>query len=329
MSPVSSTAVNTVATPRRKRWLRRVAATLGAILVPLAGGLYGFSLYTLNQAFSHRVEKLIGTPATYGLRGESVSLTSSDGIPLQAWWIPAEASKPRAVVILLHGMDGMDASTLLGHAKFLHDAGYAAVALDMRAHGRSGGGRMGFSIEEPRDVMASLDWLRRQPQLAGAPVVLLGISMGGATALRTAAARADVAAVISVSAFCSVSQAMQEVFEHQDMPKAAVPMLMPFMRLALATLFRVWPARISTLDDIDGIPPRPILIMHGTADDQISVDSAYRLAKTAGGRAQLWIAKGAGHGIYNGEVTSAENSAYRDRILTFLDSALNAARQQR
>jgi len=240
------------------------------------------------------VEKLIATPATYGLRGESVSLISSDGIPVKAWWIPAEVPRPRGVVILLHGMGGLDASTLLGHAKFLHDAGYAAVALDMRAHGRSGGQRIGSSIEEPRDVMAALDWLRQQPQLARVPVVLLGISMGGATALRTAAARSDVAAVISVSAFCSVNQSIREVFQIQHTPKTAVAIMMPFMSLALATIYRVWPAQLSTLDDIDCIPPRPILIAHGTADDQISVENAYRLAKAAANRVQLWIVLGAG-----------------------------------
>ena len=79
---------------------------LGTIVVLIAGGLYGFSLYLLNGGLSQRVEKLIATPATYGLRGESVSLISSDGIPLKAWWIPAEAPRPRGVVILLHGMGG-------------------------------------------------------------------------------------------------------------------------------------------------------------------------------------------------------------------------------
>jgi alpha-beta hydrolase superfamily lysophospholipase len=318
--------MDAITKPRSKRWLRRLLLVLAAIAVLIAVSLYGFSLYFLNRTLSFRVEKLIATPETYGLRGESVSLTSSDAIPLKAWWIPAEGSKPRGVVILLHGMDGMDASTLLGHAKFLHEAGYAAVALDMRAHGRSGGQRIGSSVEEPRDVIAALDWLRQQPQLAGVPVILLGISMGGATALRTAAARADVAAVVSVSAFCSVNQSLQEVFDHSGMPKVAVAIMMPFIRLALATLYRVWPGRLSTLDDIDRIPPRPILIAHGTADDQISVDNAYRLARAAGNRVQLWIVRGAGHGIYSGEVTSAENGAYRDRILTFLDSVSDQSR---
>ena len=292
----------------------------GAIVMIAGAALYGLFVYFLNVGLSHRVEVLEATPATYGLPGETVSLAASDGIPLKAWWVAADASKPRGVVVLIHGMDGLDASALLGHAKFLHDAGYSAMALDMRAHGRSGGQRIGSSIEEPRDVMATLDWIKKQPQLAGAPVVLLGISMGGATALRTAALRQDVAAVISVSAFSSVNQSLREVLPLMGVPKAAVPIVMPFMSLAMATIYHVWPGRLSPLNDIERIPPRPILVAHGTADDQISVANAYRLAKAAGNRAQLWIVEGAGHDIYRGEVTGPENSAYREKILRFLDS---------
>jgi len=54
---------------------------------------------------------------------------------------------------------------------------------------------------------------------------------------------------------------------------------------------------------------------------------AYRLAKAAGNRAQLWIVEGAGHGVYKGEVAGPENRPYRERILSFLDSALAAGKQ--
>jgi len=288
-------------------------------------GLYGFCLYSMNRVFSHRVVKLVATPATYGLAGESVAFASRDGIPLRAWWVPAAAA-PRGVVVVLHGMDGMDASSLLGHAKFLHDAGYAALVLDMRAHGLSGGTRIGLSLQEPRDVGAALDWLRGRRELTGVPVELLGISMGGATALRTAAARPDVAAVVSISAFSSVDDALREVFAASGMSKPAVAVLMPFMRLALATMYGVWPWRLTSPDEIGRVPPRPILIGHGTADDQISVRNAYRLRAASGGKAQLWIVPGAGHGIWDGDVVAPANAAYRERILTFLAAVPDARR---
>ena len=309
-----------------RTWLIRLGIGVAALAEHAVLGLYCFSLYSMNRVFTHRVVKLVATPASYALAGESIDLTSGDGIPLRAWWVPAKGPAPAGVVVLLHGMDGMDASTLLGHARFLHEAGYAALALDMRAHGRSGGTRIGLSLQEPRDVGAALDWVARQPALAGTPVALLGISMGGATALRTAAARPDVAAVVSVSAFSSVDDALREVFEKSGMSRAAVTVLLPFMRLALATMYRVWPARLGAPDDIGRIPPRPILLAHGSADDQISVQSAYRLQAAAGGKAQLWIAEGAGHGIWDGDVNAPANAVYRHRILAFLGTALHPGR---
>ena len=142
----------------RTRWAGRLALAAGVIVLVLVLALYGFSVYSMNRVISHRVVKLVATPATYGLAGESVDLVSRDGIPLRAWWVPRRPA-PSGVVVVLHGMDGMDASSLLGHAKFLHDAGYAAFVLDMRAHGRSGGTRVGLSVLEPtrRRRRAGLD----------------------------------------------------------------------------------------------------------------------------------------------------------------------------
>ncbi len=305
-------------TTRRRR---RIALVVGIVLLLVIVGLYGSSLYFL-QMFRHRVEKLETTPEALGLEAESISLVSADGVPLKAWWIPAE--EPEGVIILLHGMDGMDASSLLGHAHFLHEAGYAALALDMRAHGRSGGERIGLAFEEPLDVAAALDWIAAQPGLEEVDVALLGISMGGATALRTAAARPEVDAVISVSAFASIDLMVQDAMAlMMDAPPAVVAVYAPFMKLAFLTSYGVWPATASPLRDIPQIPPRPILIAHGTADDQIVVDHAYLLEEAADHRVEMWIVEGAGHGIYKGDATGPEDAAYRARILAFLAEALD------
>lgn len=110
---------------------------------------------------------------------------------------------------------------MLGHSRALRDAGYASVALDMRAHGRSGGERIGLAFEEHRDVAAVLDWIEAQPALKGKPVALLGVSMGGAVALRTAGMRPDVDAVISVSAFASCGPHDSRFHGHDGPSKAS------------------------------------------------------------------------------------------------------------
>lgn len=263
-------------------------------------------MYFIHKAFHHRVEKFEYVPEDLGLKGETVALTSSDGIPLKGWWIPAEPS--RGGVLVLHGMNGMDASCLLPHAKFLHGAGWSAFVLDMRAHGRSGGRRIGLSIEEPRDASAALNWLDQQSSLKGKPLAILGLSMGGATAIRTAAVRPDVDAVISVSSFAS--------FEPM---RAKGPQLW-LGRLGLLTLYGVWSPNVQPAHDIGRIRPRPVLLMHGTADRQVPVEAAYLLQKAGGPQVELWIVPGAHHLVFteDGNGNGTADREYRTHILDFL-----------
>jgi alpha-beta hydrolase superfamily lysophospholipase len=292
---------------RYRRVLRWVATGAVVLIVVVSLGLYGTTTYLLQESFSHRVVKLKYLPKDLGLQGESVALTSSDGIPLKGWWIPADRS--RGTVVLLHGMDGMDASCLLPQARFLHDAGWSAFVLDMRAHGRSGGNRVGLAMEEPRDVSAALNWVESQPSVKGKPVVLLGLSMGGATAIRTAAARPDVDAVISVSSFASFEPFMGKG-----------PQLW-LGRLVILTLYRQWSPVAQPVHDIARIAPRPVLIMHGDSDKQVPVTDAYLLKQAGGANVQLWIAPGADHLVYSedGNGKGQLDTGYRAHILDFLN----------
>lgn len=288
------------------RWLRRILVTVAVLAAATLIGMYGASVYFVQKTFSHRVEKLIAVPQALGITPESISLTSSDGIALKAWWVPADPT--RGAVIVLHGMDGLDASCLLPHAKFLHDAGWSTLVLDMRAHGRSGGQRIGLSLEEPRDVSAALDWMGTLRSLKGKPLVLLGLSMGGATAIRTAASRPDVDAVISVSSFASFDPMMGRGLQ------------LLLGRLSILTLYGVWSPNASPVHDIPRIRPRPILLMHGTADRQIPVQDVCLLQKAAGPNAELWIAQGADHLVFTEDVNGEGqlNTDYREHIVEFL-----------
>lgn len=302
---------------------KRIGVVLGVLVVLAAVGLYAGSVFMINSIFGHRVERFEITPDKLGLKAQEVSFVSSDGIPLSAWWAPVEHTHTKAIVILLHGMEGMDASSMLGHAKFLNDAGYASLCLDMRAHGKSGGNRIGLAFEEPRDVFAALDWLRKRPEAEDKPLVLLGVSMGGAVAIRTAAVRQDVDAVISVSSFASVDRMIQGFMGMMGAPRILIASMPPFIQLAIRTVYGVWPTVASPLHDIGKIPPRPILLIHGTADDQVPLDHVRLLEKAASGKAQrveVWIAQGGGHCVFQTiELTKPQDQEYTQRILDFLE----------
>ena len=49
------------------------------------------------------------------------------------------------------------------------------------------------------------------------------------------------------------------------------------------------------LDVVGRVPPRPLLLVHGTDDDSVPVQDARTLCTAAGGRAELRLVHGAGH----------------------------------
>jgi pimeloyl-ACP methyl ester carboxylesterase len=299
---------------RYQRRLRRLIFTAAALVFM---GLYFYCLYILHNTSTRRFEFFERTPAQLGLEAETVTLINSENIILKAWWIPSSESSSSGSVILLHGKEDSDASRMLEHAKFLHEAGYGVLTLDMRAHGRSGGTRIGWAIEEPLDVNAALDWMKDKSG-GDQPIVIVGKSLGGATAIRTAAQRPEIEAVISIGSFASMDRQFRVILsETTKISKKIMFLFIPFMHLSTKTLFGSWPRAASPLKDIKKILPRPILMIHHTADSQVPVEHAYLLAKEANGKAQLWI--------LDEDRSISLEELYREKILKFLNENLKTS----
>jgi fermentation-respiration switch protein FrsA (DUF1100 family) len=54
-------------------------------------------------------------------------------------------------------------------------------------------------------------------------------------------------------------------------------------------------SEVRALDVVGRVPPRPILIVHGSDDDTVPVQDARTLSTAAQGQVELWIVHGAGH----------------------------------
>jgi hypothetical protein len=275
----------------------------------------------MHGLFTQRVEIFAQTPQSLNLAAETISLISQDNILLKAWWIPADGDQERGIVILLHGLMHMDASNMLGHARLLHEAGYASLALDMRAHGRSGGRRLGMTIEEPRDVIAALEWIKAQPRLADLPIVALGISAGGATALRTASIRSEIDAVITVSTFVSFPHMFRQTLSGStDIPDPALDIFTPLLHFTFFSLYGEWPSQASPGRWIKKIPPRPILVIHGEKS-RFPLEHAEKLLEASGGQAEFLLMHDSDVSVFMDQIPSAEGSEYQRSILDFLDRA--------
>ena len=245
------------------------------------------------------------TPDDVGLAFEPVALTASDGVPLAAWWMPADAAHARGTVVFLHGY-GDSKNQSLAYAPFLHAAGYNVLAFDFRAHGASGGGFTTVGLDEARDVAAAVAEARARD---GDRVALLGLSMGAAAGIN-AAAGLGVDAVVSDSGFATLQNiAANSITHFTDLPKYPYGPVAVFLA-----------ARMVDRDIAENQPVReaaglgaPLLVIQGAADDIAFPDADGRAIAEAAD-AEYWLVDGASHVGAHG----AAKAEYERRVLGFL-----------
>ena len=280
------------------------------LIVALLLGYFGVGLFVVLWMSAPLRKSPGATPASVGLVYEEVEFRSTDGIRLDAWWVPSEGSTLAAVLVPGWGGYKFD-EHLLQTIPVYHRAGYGVLLLDLRAQGESGGTRRTLGYREVRDVRGALAWLQRQGY-AWDHVVLHGWSMGGATVLG-AAPGSGVAAVVEEAGFADLPLLL----------KGKIPEFVLFGRLLEpAILLAGWlfpdfdPWEVvpkndaATLSD-EGVP---LFIIHSIEDAVVPYEQAKILASAYPG-ASFWRLEGYGH------VEAYEHPEYAQRLLTFLNAS--------
>jgi len=118
-----------------------------------------------------------------------------------------ETNHIRGTVFLLNGY-GLNKELMLPWGMVLAKAGYRAVLVDLRGHGRSTGDRIYFGRVERTDLAQCLDALE-QRNICRGPVGALGISYGAVLALQWAAVDPRVQCVTAISPYADPGTAME------------------------------------------------------------------------------------------------------------------------
>lgn len=235
------------------------------------------------------------TPRSFELAQEDVTFAAKDGVRLAGWWVGATPAK--GTVVLLHGLN-RSRIEMVRKVPFLHGLGWNALLFDLRHHGASGGTQTTFGYHEKQDALAAVAFARAR---AAGPVVLWGVSLGGATATLAAADDPGIAGLVCDSSYRSVPDTVRH---HLNLFRNFRWWLrfVPSWPVADEVLF--WMGRRASFEpravDVTAaaarLGGRPALFVCNSDDRRMPKEIAFELQAAAGPRARVLVVPGTSHG---------------------------------
>jgi len=265
----------------------RYALPLGGALLAGAVGVAAYAAHAISGPHRRDGEEFGFSPWETGVEHEPVSFTTADGVTIRGWWFPHAESDQ--VVIGLHGHRGTK-TQLLGIGSGLWREGYNVLLFDYRGCGDSDPGRQSLAHHELLDAQAAVRYVEQR--VPGARIGVIGYSMGAALAILLAAREPSISAVVADSPFATMRDVIAYAYRRRRLPSRPL--------LELTDVVTRWRygyafAAVRPLDVVGRIAPRPLLLLHGTADAVIPVEHTHRLFEAASQPKELWIFEGATH----------------------------------
>jgi pimeloyl-ACP methyl ester carboxylesterase len=253
--------------------------------------LFGLVLFALllrwrePSMIYYPMREIEASPDQANLKFEDVWLTTSDGLKIHGWYLPA-AGTAATTILFLHGNAGNISHRLEKLATF-HSLGVATFIIDYRGYGRSDA-RQPDEQGTYRDAQAAYDWLAKRHS----QIILYGESLGSAVAVELAT-RVSCTGLIIEEPFTSIADVGQKMF--------------PFLPVRLIA---------KTKYDSLGKMPKlrvPLLILHSRDDEMFPLSYAQRLLAAAPEPKRLVELRGSHNDAF---LVSAV--VYREAIAEFL-----------
>jgi dipeptidyl aminopeptidase/acylaminoacyl peptidase len=258
----------------------------------------------------HRYEWSLGTFPD--LDHENIQIRTADNVLLYGRFFPGAHS---SLVILASGY-GDTQDQMLSIAEFLHSAGFSVLTYNSRGRPPSGGRYVTVGALEQKDVVSVVNYAVGRSDVDANRIGVLGISMGGASAILAAAKDKRIRAVVDDSGFSDGPRVIATAFEHfvhlPAFPFAPITVAIADSRAGIDI------TRVRPVDVIAEISPRPLLIIHDQGDPVALEDNSLRNFAAAGQPKQLWLVPGSGHA----DAQIIAKSQYQSRVTSFFEAAL-------
>ena len=284
---------------RRRRYLLRASSVaIAVVAVPLTFMLLIFPI-AFPYGYTHTGSTT--TMPDLGLGEQAVDVTTSDGLELEAAYIP---SKNRAAMIVYAG------ATRTDQVRMFARHGYGVLLLTPRGQGASEGDIVRWAGDT--DLLAGAEYLQSRPDVDDDKIGAIGFSIGGEQLLEAAARSTAISAAVSEGAGGRVGET-----DASGPLKPLVDLSMLVMTTA-TSVFQNHGPHPRPEERVGLIAPRSVFFIYavpGIGEEDIRQPQFYA---AAGEPKSIWRVPGSDHtGGFE-----AQPAEYERRVMAFLDEAL-------
>lgn len=306
-----------------RTWTRRAGRVAAGLGLAAGGGLLGALgvAYFVAEKVTAPIrpgfmDAYVMTPFETGADYQDVRFAPEHGAyTLEGWWLSRPESQQ--VIIACTGYRGTK-SSLIGISTALWRAGFNVLMFDYHGHGAGQGARVTLGYRELQDFYGALTYVRQR--MPAAQIAVIGYSMGASIAIMGSARRPEVCAIVADSPFATHAEVLA-----YNISRVLHVSGRPFTALADHFIFRRAGYRgsdVTPVHDVAAIAPRPLLLIHGTADTLIPVEHGKQVFDAAREPKELWLGEGAEHcGTY-----FLNRPLYCARVTAFFKQGFDAAR---
>lgn len=264
------------------------------------------SLSGCSSLLYYPTKERLSDPARFRHKPQDVFFQTEDGLKLHGWYFKTPKRPAKATVLFFHG----NAQNLTSHFLALYwmlDQGFDYFIFDYRGYGESEG--------EPspegtiKDGKAAVAWIAQNKD-PGTQLVIFAQSLGGAVGLRVACEMKDAVpykAVIVDSTFPSYKKVARKALNK-------VWITWPFQWVT----YLVLSDRYAPKSCIRDIAPRPLLVVHGTADRTVDFSLGEEVYELARDPKEFWRIEGGHHTDF----LFREGTIYQEKLADWILKAV-------
>ena len=227
---------------------------------------------------------------------------------VRGWFV---AGTEPAGVVVLHGSSG-SRTDVVDEVAALAAGGFSVLAFDWPGQGESEGCSQWDELERAT-LGTAVDWLAARPELAGGRIGAFGFSLGGYPLVQRAVSDERIAAVALAATPGDAAKFAR--WEFRAHGRAGQSGALLAMRARGMHADRLVPNEV-----VGRLAPRPLLVVVGSADENVPPAMVRELFDAAREPRELLVIPGAGHGKYS----QAAPTVYADRLTNFFSHALLA-----